>query len=195
MLGILVGASVDRAPRVFAAVLAASFGLVVVWALAGKVLPALGPENGRSARLRDPVGYWNALALVLAMSLPLWLWLAARRAHPPLVRAAATALLVLALVGVALTTSRGGVIVGAVAIGAWLVLGRPRLESLVALLLALPVATGIAWWAVQQPGIAEAGAADPAVRHDGAVLGLVLVVAVLAVGALAFLAARREDAR
>jgi hypothetical protein len=192
VLGILVGASVGRAPRAFATLLAAGFGLVVLWALAGKILPGLGPENARSARLREPIGYWNALALATAMSLPLWLWLAARRTHPPLVRAGATALLVLALVATALTTSRGGVLVGSVAIGAWLVLGRPRLESVVVLLLAIPVAVGVAWWAVQQSGLAQAGAAEPAARHDGAVLGIALAVAVLAVGGVAFWAARRE---
>jgi O-antigen ligase len=194
VLGILVGASVGRAPRVFAAVLAASFGVVVLWALAGKVAPALGPENARSARLREPIGYWNALALVTAMSLPLWLWLAARRVHAPLVRAAGTVLLMLTLVATALTTSRGGVVVGSVAIGAWLVLGRPRLESVGALLLALPVAVAIAWWALQQSGLAQAGAAEPAARGDGALLGLVLVVSGLAVGAVAYWAARRETA-
>jgi hypothetical protein len=193
VLGILVGASVGRAPRVFATVLAASFGLVILWALAGKVIPALGPDNARSARLREPIGYWNALALVNAMSLPLWLWLAARRPHTPLVRAVGVGMLVLALVATALTGSRGGVIVGSVAIGAWLLLGRPRLESVVALLLAAPVAVVIAWWAVQQSGIAQPGAAQPAVRHDGAVLGLLLVLAVLAVGAVAYLLARYES--
>jgi hypothetical protein len=194
VLGILAGASVDRAPRVVAAGLAGALGLVVLWALAGKVIPSLGPENARSARLREPVGYWNALSLVVAMSLPLWLWLAARRVHAAALRAGATAMLVLALVAIALTTSRGGVVVGSVAIGAWLVVGRPRLESVFALLLALPAAVAVAWWAVQQPGLGQAGAAQPAAREDGALLGLVLLVAVLLVGGLA-LAATRWEAR
>jgi O-antigen ligase len=193
VLGILVGASVDRAPRVLAAGLAAALGLVIVWALAGKVLPDLGPENTRSARLREPVGYWNALALLMAMSLPLWLWLSARRVHPAALRAGATAMLMLALVAIALTTSRGGVVVGSVAIGAWLVVGRPRLESVFALLLALPVAVAIAWWAVQQPGLSQAGAAQPAVHDDGATLGIVLLVAVALVGGLALAGTRWES--
>jgi O-antigen ligase len=194
VLGIVIGASVGRAPRVVAGGLAATLGLVVLWALAGKVVPALGPENARSARLRAPVGYWNALALLVAMSLPLWLWLSARRVHAAVLRAGATAMLVLALVAIALTSSRGGVLVGSVAIGAWLVIGRPRLESVFALLVAIPVAVAVAWWAVQQQGLAQAGAAQPAVRHDGAVLGLVLLVAVLVAGGVA-LAATRWEAR
>jgi O-Antigen ligase len=193
VLGIVAGASVDRAPRVVAAGLAAALGLVILWALAGKVFPSLGPENARSARLREPVGYWNALALLVAMSLPLWLWLSARRVHGALVRAGAAAMLMLALVAIALTTSRGGVIVGSVAIGAWLVFGRPRLESVFALVVAIPVALAIAWWAVQQSGLAQPGAAQPAARHDGALLGIVLLVAVCLVGGIALAAIRWES--
>jgi tetratricopeptide (TPR) repeat protein len=192
VLGIVLGASVGRVPRVVAAGLAAAFGLVVLWALAGKVVPDLGPDNARSARLRAPVGYWNALGLLVAMSLPLWLWLAARRVHKTLLRGGATAMLVLALVAIALTTSRGSVLVGSAAIGAWLVIGRPRLESVFALLVAVPIAVAVAWWAVQQQGVAQAGAAQPAARHDGAMLGVVLLVAVAVAGGLAVGATRWE---
>ena len=54
-------------------------GLVVVtclWALAGKAVPALYEDYGRLARLRSPVGYWNALALVMVFGLPIALWAA-----------------------------------------------------------------------------------------------------------------------
>ena len=193
-LGLLIGAGLEHAPRVVAAGLALALALVLLWALAGKVIPDLGPDNERSARLRSPVGYWNALALVLATSLPLWLWLAARRGHAAAVRAAGAALLVLALVAVALTTSRGGVLVGAVAIGAWLWLGGPRLESVVTLLLAAPVAVVVAWWALQQPGIAQAGAAPVQLSDDGVRLGIALVVAAAIVFAVGFAAARWRSA-
>ena len=192
-LGILIGAALERAPRVVAAGLAGALALVLLWALAGKVIPDLGPDNERSARLRSPVGYWNALALVLAVSLPLWLWLAARRGHSAWVRAAAAALLVLTLVAIALTTSRGGVLVGAVAIVAWLWLGGPRLESVVTLFLVAPAAIVLAWWALQQPGIAQAGAAPAQLSHDGARLGVVLVVVAALVFVIAFGAARWEE--
>ena len=116
----------------------------------------------------------------------------ANRGHPALVRAAGATLLMLALVASALTTSRGGVIVGAVAIGAWLWLGGPRLESVIALLVAVPVAVAAAWWALQQSGIAQAGAAPAQRADDGTTLGVVLLVGAAVVFAVAFLAARRE---
>ena len=54
-------------------------GAVCVWALAGKVLPWLYEDYGRIARLRAPIGYWNALALLGDIALPIGLCLATRR--------------------------------------------------------------------------------------------------------------------
>ena len=49
---------------------------------AGKVFPWLYEDYGRITRLRGPVGYWNALALLGDLALPLGLWLATRRRCP-----------------------------------------------------------------------------------------------------------------
>ena len=59
--------------------LAAILGAVCVWSLAGKALPWLYEDYERVARLRAPVGYWNALALLGAVALPIGLCLATRR--------------------------------------------------------------------------------------------------------------------
>src|SRR6266498_398026 len=66
--GVLVGLP-RPAPRREALV-----ALALGWALLGKAFPALGSESGRIARLSSPVGYWNALALLFDMALPLALW-------------------------------------------------------------------------------------------------------------------------
>jgi hypothetical protein len=156
-------------PRALAAWgLGALAGAAAIWGLGGKIVPALGPDTDRSARLLEPVGYWNALALLLAMSLPVWLWLAARR------RDWAAVALFLSLVALVLTTSRGGILVAAVACAAWLALARPRFDGLVALAVAAPPAAAVSAWALSRPGIADAGVGDRA--DDGAVLGLLLVV-------------------
>ena len=174
-LGWLAAAAADsvRAP---ATALAALLGTVVVWALLGAVIPALGPDTDRSARLQEPVQYWNGLALLLAVSLPLWLWLAARREHVPRVRAGATAMLFLALVALALTTSRGGVLAALAALGVWLVVARPRLESVGALALAGIPAVAVAVWALLGSVIADAGPLNGERRTDGAILGVLLVL-------------------
>ena len=66
-----------------------------------KVSPALYEDYGRIARLRAPVGYWNALALLGDIALPLGLWLAGRAAN-------GTLLVYGWVVAIALTYSRGG---------------------------------------------------------------------------------------
>src|SRR3982751_2025181 len=53
--------------------------LLCLGALAGKVFAGIEPDYGRLARLRWPLAYWNQLALIAAMTVPLGLWLAGRR--------------------------------------------------------------------------------------------------------------------
>ena len=77
VVGLLLGAGGPRACRLALAALVAALGAAVVWALAGKAIPALFADGGRTARLRDPIGYWNALALAADMLLVLALQLAA----------------------------------------------------------------------------------------------------------------------
>ncbi|HSC91965.1 MAG TPA: O-antigen ligase family protein [Gaiellaceae bacterium] len=176
-LGLLATAAAPSA-RAVAAGLAVLLGTAVAWSLVTVAVPALGPDTERSARLVSPVGYWNALALLVAMSLPLWLWVAARGAHDPGVRAAATAMLFLALVALGLTTSRGGILAALMAVGIWLVVGRPRLESVAALAVAGVPAVALAGWALEATVLGEAGAAADARRTDGALFGLLAVVGV-----------------
>ena len=79
VLGLFVAALVRRPATWTAGLLAALCLGVLGWALLGKVFPGLFPDGARVARLRNPIGYWNALALVAALALPLGLWLAAGR--------------------------------------------------------------------------------------------------------------------
>jgi len=167
--------------------LAALLGTVVVWALVTVAIPAIGPDTERSARLQEPVGYWNGLALPVAISLPLWLWLASRRAHPPRLRAGAAAMLFLALVALALTASRGGFLAALAALGLWLLVGRPRLESVGALALAGAPAVAVAVLVLEGTVLGDAGELTAERKADGLVFGLVALVG----AALVFVAALR----
>ena len=89
VLGLVVGTLTPRAPRLVAAGLLLLLALVLGWALLGKVVPSLVPGGERIARLREPVGYWNALALLAAWALALGLWLASWRTVRPIARAGA----------------------------------------------------------------------------------------------------------
>jgi O-antigen ligase len=192
-LGMVAGAVLRSPPRAAAAGLAGVLGAGLVWSLAGKVLPALGPEVDRSARLVGPLGYWNALALAAGVSLPLWLWLSSRTEHRSAVRAAAVLALSWAIVALLLTGSRGGVLVAGIAVAVWLVLAPPRLESGLALALAVPVGVGLGALALSRPGIADPAAGTAARDQDGALLGLLLLVGGGAVFAAALAALRRLE--
>ena len=153
-VGLFFTVFVRRAPVVFAAILTVAIAAALVWALAGKIDPSLFEEGFRKARLRDPVGFWNPLALLLAFGVPLCLWVGARR-HPPFVRALGVGLLFLIVPATILTLSRSGVLAAVVAALAWLALAPGRLESAAALLLAVPAGVAVGQWAVGQPGLID----------------------------------------
>src|SRR6266480_1774121 len=94
----------------------------------------------RSPRLRWPLAYWNELALVAAATVPLGLWLAGRRERPLRARVAGVLHVYVAFVAVVLTFSRFGIFLAIAGAFAWIWLDRERLDSLVALLIAAPVA-------------------------------------------------------
>src|SRR5919201_2809609 len=129
-LGVFAGALIPRAPRTVAAALAVFLAGVLGWALLGKVAPSLFPDGGRLARLRSPIGYWNALALLADMAVALGLWLAARREHRNAVRIGGVVLLYAAVVSILLAYSRAGVLVAVAVVAVWLALRPERLESL-----------------------------------------------------------------
>src|ERR671934_2649163 len=102
------------------------------------------------------------------VALPLFLWVAARR------RDLAALGLYVAVIAILLTYSRAGVIVGVLAVAAWLALGFARREGLAALAVALPVALAAAGVALALPGVAK-DLQPHAVRvRDGGWFGLAL---------------------
>jgi O-Antigen ligase len=195
LVGLAIGTYAPRAAVAWAYVLGALLVLPLGWALLGKAVPALAPESGRVARLSSPVGYWNALALLLDMALPLALWLAASRRHPHWLRAAGVVYVFALVVGLLLTYSRGGVAVAVIAVTLWLVLGRPRVESTAALLLGGGAGLGVAVWAFSRPGLAEDLQPHSVRVHDGAWFALVFSLAAVAVAALAYLGSVVEERR
>ena len=193
-LGVFAGALIPRAPRTVAAALAVFLAGVLGWALLGKVVPSLFPDGGRLARLRSPVGYWNALALLADAAIALGLWLAARREHRHAVRIGGVVLLYAAVVSILLAYSRAGVLVAIAVAAIWLALRPERLESLAACGLATAAGGAIAAWAVTRAGIAHDVQPYSTRVHDGAIFGVVFVIGavLVAVAAAALLRADVE---
>jgi len=193
-IGLLVGASGPSACRWAAAALTASLGAAVLWALAGKTIPALFPDGDRAAPLRDPIGYWNALALAADVLLVLGLWLAADPARTRILRAAGAVLAYAAVVAVLLAVSRTGLAGAAAAVALWLLIARERLFALALALAAALPAAAVAGWAFTRPALVEDGALRADRVADGFWFGLLAIVG----GAVAVLASelvhRREPA-
>jgi hypothetical protein len=144
-LGLVVGSSLRRAPESAGKGFVIVASLVALYALAAKTVPAFSPvgldlDHAEAlARLRAPLGYWNALGLVCALAAPFALRLAADPAQRVRTRLAGLGALYLLLVVLGFTYSRGGILGFLAGTAVVLALGTERLRSL-----ALLAVTGFA---------------------------------------------------
>ena len=171
-LGLLAGSLVAGARRV-AAVLGVVLGAALGWALLGVAIPSLFEDGDRIARLREPVGYWNALALLADGALAIALWLV--RDPRIAVRVGGALLGYAAVLALLLTQSRSGVLAGLLVLVLWLVLSDRRLEDGLRLsLLAVP-ALVVGGWAFTRPALVEVEALRDDRVADGRVFAVLAV--------------------
>lgn len=180
-LGVLVLAVAtygDRRQALRHAVAAVASAVVVVVALAllSRLRPGLFPGShttaavlpGTQGRLGWPLNYWNGLAALVAMGLPLLLAIATSARTLLAQAAGAGAIPLLSLCGY-LTFSRGGAIAVAVAVIAFIALAPERIPKLAT---SLPCAAGSAVLiagAVHRPAV-EHGLPGSVAGHQGATL-------------------------
>src|SRR5262249_49462329 len=88
------------------------------------------------ARLFEPLGYWNALALVLVFAVPIALRIAVDESRRDHWRLVALLCVFLLLATMAMTYSRGGILALGTSIAVTLWLGTQRLRVLVTLMIA-----------------------------------------------------------
>jgi hypothetical protein len=192
-LGLVLAAIGRRySARLAAVTLAVVLGITLGWALLAKAVPSLDPEGDRVARLREPVGYWNALALLADVAIVLGLWLGSERGHRQLVRVAGALLVYAATLALLLTLSRAGVIVGVAVVLLWLVTDRERVTSGLLLLGSAGPAVLVGAWAFTRPALTEDVAARADREADGAVFGLLALIGALVVVSLVAFALRRS---
>ena len=182
-LGALAGAPAGGARRV-AALVALVVGAAIGWALLGVAIPSLFPDGDRIARLREPVGYWNALALLADAALALGLWVA--RSTRVTGRTAGLLLVYGAALVVLLTQSRAGVVGALAVLALWLVLSDERLEDAVRAVVAAVPALLVAGWAFTRPALVEDGALRADRVADGKVFAALTIGGAILVALVAW---------
>jgi hypothetical protein len=132
-MGIALGSSLPRAVERVALGYLAIATLVALYALGGKVAPwlevpgliDLDHANGIS-RLRTPIDYWNALGLFCVLAIPIAIRVAADVEHAIRLRAGALVALIILMTTLALTYSRGGLLVLLAALALLVAIGPDR---------------------------------------------------------------------
>jgi tetratricopeptide (TPR) repeat protein len=191
-LGILVlGVVTHRERRVAVRhtvqALAAVIVFVAALALASRLIPGLFPTArqtssflpGANGRLSWPLDYWNALAALMALGLPLVLAIATNAETVAGQAAAAAGLPLLALCAY-LTFSRGGAIAMAAAVLAFFAFTSERIPKLATALVAAGASAALIASAVSRPAI-EKGLHNADAQHQGGSLIVLVVVLCIAV--------------
>ncbi len=200
-LGIVLGSSLPRAAERVALALLAAATVVAAYALAGKLFPWLHVgglidlnHTDRFSRLRAPLDYWNALGLVCVVAVPIAMRAVTELRYRLLARTAAAMAMTVLLTTLALTYSRGGLLVLAAAAALTIALGPERLRLGAALAAGMVAAVPPVLTVFLSDDLTTDGLSVSARTGDGLVLTLALLVG-LALVAVAVRALDRAGER
>ena len=118
---------------------------VSVYAFLGKGLPDVVTHANLYARLSSPLGYWNVLALMMVMALPVALATAGDRANGVVWRVMAAGAAVPISLTFFFTLSRGGWVALAVVLTLYFAFATTRLSSLASLVAIVVPAAAVLW--------------------------------------------------
>lgn len=138
LLGLAIGSSYTGALSLVARGFLGVALLVTAYALGQKLFPGLHVpgvfnlnQTGSLTRLQEPLGYWNALALFIAMGTPQALAVTMDRTRSVRARMVSAAGLQVMLVTIPFTYSRGGLLALAAALAVGVALSADRLRAVV----------------------------------------------------------------
>jgi hypothetical protein len=182
LLGIAIHRDRERAVKHTVNAVAAAVVAVACLALASRLRPDLFPAAeqttsflpGTAGRLGWPLNYWNALAALLALGLPLLLAIATSARTLWAQAMAAAAIPIVTLCGY-LTFSRGGAAAAGLGLLAFLALSPERMGKLATALLAA-VGSGVLILAAADRPAIEHGLTNAAARHQGGTLFVAIVI-------------------
>ena len=192
-LALVLGSSLRRAPQRTAIGFLVIAAAVAAYAVGGKVAPWLSipglidlDQTADFSRLRAPLGYWNALGLVCVLAAPIAVRTAADPEASRRMRTFSVVALVLLLVALGLTYSRGGILALIVALIVLVAIEHDRLRLTAYSVLGAAAAVPAYLVAVVRDDLTTDGLA----RAERADDGLILLAALLAGIALAVWAHR-----
>lgn len=188
-------AQTDQRAQRFAEGIAIAVAIMALLGLASRLLPhvlEVGHSFGAGARLRYPLGYWNANGAAFGMGVALLLWMSRQSVWQAL-RWLSVAVVPAMLLALYFTYSRGGLVSLVIATGTLLVLSRDRLWLLATLAIgalgALPAVLAVQARRDLADGIGSQAAVDQGVTV------LFVLLAGVAVALLLFLGLRRLEQR
>lgn len=140
VFALALGSRDSKTGRRMVTAVAAGIVVVALVGLLSRLHPAWFPEAEQTAqfltsgeeRLSYPLNYWNGLAALIAIGLPLLLQLAAK-AKQIAVRALAAAVIPAMILAIYFTLSRGGIAAAAIALAVYLALAHDRVPKLLSL--------------------------------------------------------------
>jgi O-Antigen ligase len=190
-LGVFALALFARDPRGARRLIGAvGAGIVVVTAIAllSRMHPAWFPEAAQTGRflapgrerLSYPLNYWNALAALIAIGLPLLLETASS-ARSVALRAASAAAIPALVLATFFTLSRGGIAAACVALAIFIAFSSDRLPRALTLAVAGGGGAILVGAALQRDSLRH-GLLDATARHQGTVMLVMTLVVCLFVG-------------
>jgi O-antigen ligase len=184
VLALAIGLHRDReaAVRQTVAAIASAIAIVAAVAVVSRLYPSLIPSarqtasflGGVQSRLSWPLNYWNALAALMALGLPLLLAIATS-ARTLRAQAAAAGAIPLVVLCAYLTFSRGGALEGACALIVFVALAPDRIPKLATALVGAAGSVALIAGAIHRSAL-EQGLSNASAHHQGATLLIAIVL-------------------
>ncbi len=187
LLALLTYGDRRRALRHAVGAVATALVVVIGLALLARLRPGTFPSGqtaaflpGAKGRLNWPLDYWNGLAALVALAVPLLLSIATS-ARRTAIQALAAAAIPMAALCCYMTLSRGGAIALAFGLAVFIALAPERIPKLATLLVSAAGSAILIAGAVHRSAL-EQGLNTAAARHEGASLLLALIAVCVLVG-------------
>jgi MFS family permease len=168
--------------------------LICLYSLLTRVMPGWFPDTDSFARLRLPFEYWNAVGAVAVFGLIASLWLGCTRESDIKYVAGSYPAGGIFVVALMLSQSRGALLAAILCVGIWLLVVPRRLRTALWFGVVGLLGAAVVAWAYSTVPLTQDHVLLADRKHTGVLLGVILVLMVVALGALGYaIEQRRRD--